>query len=179
MHDGQAQSGAVRAGGEEAHECAGALVGGHAGAVVGDDQLGAALRRGHGDGDPAAFVQRLGRVGQQVVQDLLQVPGAHRDHGRRHVRRLGRLHQQFHARAVGDRVPGGYSLGGGGDHVDHDPLLGDGLGAGRRQQPVHQPGQPGDLALCPGKLGRRSRTGVGGQQVDPQPQRGQRCPELV
>ena len=93
------------------------------------------------------------------------------------ARRLG--HGQHDAAVVGDRMPG------------HDPLpghLGDVhrcrhrhhvLRAGHRQQAVDQPGQPGQLVQRAGQLMAGVRVGVGGEQVQPQPQRSQRGAQLV
>jgi len=70
-------------------------------------------------------------------------------------------------------VPVGVWLG----HVHRGGYRHDVLGARHREQAVHQPGQPGQLIeragqLVPGGLG--VGVGVRGEQVQPQPQRGQR-----
>jgi hypothetical protein len=48
-----------------------------------------------------------------------------------------------------------------------------------RQQAVHQAGQPGDLALHGGQLGGGGVISVLGEQVQPQPKRGERGTELM
>jgi hypothetical protein len=53
------------------------------------------------------------------------------------------------------------------------------LGARHRQQPVDQPGQPGDLLLGGGQFLGGVALGTGGQNVEPQPQRGQRGAQLM
>src|SRR5437667_148350 len=58
--DGEAEPGAVWAGGEEGLEDAGAQLGRHAGAGVGDRDLDRALRRGADDGERAPYLVRDG-----------------------------------------------------------------------------------------------------------------------
>src|SRR5947208_1947902 len=77
VHDGQAEPGAVRVGGGEAQEGALPVLGAHARAVVGhrDPRPGRNRRRSHGHVPSRA--QRVERVGDQVVEHLLQVAFAH------------------------------------------------------------------------------------------------------
>src|SRR5690348_8055295 len=80
VHDSQAEPGAVRVGGGEAQEGALPVLGAHARAVVGhgDPRPGRGRRRGHRD--VATRAQRVERVGDEVVEHLLQV-----EIGRAHV----------------------------------------------------------------------------------------------
>src|SRR6516162_3645303 len=86
VHDGQAEPGAVRVRGGEAQEGPLPVLGAHARAVVGHDDPGPGRggRRGHRN--VTARAQRVERVGDEVIEDLLQVtladPGQHRRPGR-------------------------------------------------------------------------------------------------
>src|SRR5690348_13435729 len=87
VHDGQAETGAVRVRGGEPQEGPLPVLGAHARAVVGHDELRAGRGGGRGHRDAAAGVERLERVRDQVVEHLLQValadPGRHRGRLRR------------------------------------------------------------------------------------------------
>src|SRR4029077_10861520 len=82
VHDGQAESGAVRIGGGEAQEGTLPVFCAHARSAVGhrDPCPGRERRRGHGHVPSRA--ERVERVGDEVVENLLQVafahPGQHR-----------------------------------------------------------------------------------------------------
>ena len=111
------------------------------------------------------------------------MPGPERDHrpadrgaGARAGAHLG---DQLHVVAVGDRLPGRDPFCDCLDHVDGLKLLGHRLRPRGGQQPVDQPRQPGDLLLRACQLGRGGRGGVGGEQVEAEPERGKRGPELV
>ena len=164
VHDGQAEAGAAGAAAGEPQERAGPLLRGHPGAVVGDGRGPRGRGAGHRHGDDAPAVADRGhRVVEQVVEDLLQVPGAERD--QRVAGLLGagyarHVHRELHVVAVGHRLPGRGPLRDRRRHVDALKLLGHALRAGGGEQPVDQPGQPGDLFLRPGEL-----LGVGGRGV--------------
>ena len=86
------------------------------------------------------------------------------------------------AAVVGHRVPRHDSLPGHLGHVHHGGHRYHVLRACHREQAVHQPGQPGQLFERAGQLvpgGLRVRIGVRGEQVEPQPERGQRGAQLV
>src|SRR5207244_4337819 len=76
---GEAEAGAVRAGGEEGLEDAGAQLGRHAGAGVGDRDLDRAVRRRGRERDLAAARRRLRRVGEEPEEHLADeiAVGAH------------------------------------------------------------------------------------------------------
>src|SRR6516162_5906077 len=76
VHDGQAQPCAAGAHGGEPQEGALAVLGAHARAVVADGDPGTGRRGRGGERDLVARAERVQGVGDQVVQDLLQVPFA-------------------------------------------------------------------------------------------------------
>src|SRR6202012_3337022 len=102
VDDGEAEPGAVLTACGVPQESAGPLLRCHAWAVVGDGQHGADPRFCDRDPDrPALVADGLDRVVDQVVEDLLQVPGAKCDKGSGGGGR--RVRKQLDPVAVGHR----------------------------------------------------------------------------
>ena len=146
-----------------------------------DGDPGAGRRDRRGDRDVAARAQRVQRVGDQVVQDLLQVALA--DPGQHRCARPARCPPPApRARCPGRRPPGATPRPAPWPPRPRPPRR----APAPRSPPAPPPaGRPPAGTAWPARPARRpargrgGRVGVRGEQVQPQPQRGQRGAQLM
>ena len=113
-------------------------------------------------------------VGDQVVEDLLDRTGDR--HG---PQVCGAVAGQSHGLVGGDGRPGVDPFGDRGGQVDWDRFDRGGVAAGEDEERVDEPAEPvrlgdGGVELRAGRLGD-----VGGEGLEPEAQRGERCAQLV
>ena len=159
----------------EAGEGKGAPLGAHPRSLVDDVQRRPTLLLSHGRSrhtqrDLGALGRHVDGVGDEVVEDLLQIAGRREGEGPR-----ASLDQEVHLPFLGQGHPRGAASSDDGPDVDRLACRGPVLGPGQHQQPVHEARQTMDLGhrrfeVLVGALGY-----VAFEHLQAQAQGGERC----